>query len=413
MQGQRNNILAGLLVIAAIIAVVVAIIMLGGGLEYFGKKNYLVRFTLDEGVSGLKSGAAVQVGGVQVGTVKDVHLIREANKVGGVMVTISIDRNLQLRKGAEPLLVLPLLGSQGTINFPVLGDGALIASTEIIQGEIAAPSFLKQAGYGDEQRAQVQNMIKRFSEIGDKGAVAVEDVKSMAADAKQKWPTWSDRIDSISKNADETVAKGPAIADNVQGRLDQIKQVGETVQGVLDENRENIKDGIANFKSIGAKGDQFMDRLQGQLADSAQAMLDNGSTALADAREAVKKLMNLFDEQKPNIQRTLANLRLGSDQLRDTLVEVRRAPWRLVYRPDMRELNYELLYDSARSYAGAVSDLRATTESIESLLASESSDPALRDATLEQLLIQLKGAHENFNEAEQAFMEQLLKGVTK
>jgi hypothetical protein len=127
----------------------------------------------------------------------------------------------------------------------------------------------------------------------------------------------------------------------------------------------------------------------------------------------VNKIKTLFDEQQPNIRRTLANLRLSSDQLRDTLTEVRRAPWRLVYRPDLRELNYELLYDSARSYAGAVSDLRATTESIESLLASGQNGPTIQDGTLEQLLTQLKDAHENYTQAEQAFMEQLLKGAPK
>lgn len=409
--GQRNNILAGILVVLAILAIVAAIIMLGGGLEYFGKRPYRVRFALAEGVSGLKSGAAVQVGGVDVGTVKNVNLIRNADQVGGVMVTISIDRTIKIRKGAHPTLVLPLLGSQGTINFPDLGDGQPIASNTVLDGEIAAPGFLKQAGYGDEQRAQVQNMIKKFSDASDKADDAVGNVRSIVADVKEKWPTWSDRADSITKNVKETTAKGPEIADKVDARLDQFKEISDTVQGYLNDNREDVRAGIEHFRSISEKGDSFMDRLQGQLADSAQDMLNNGRDALAKAQGAIDKFTKLFDEQQPNIRRTLANLRLGSDQLRDTLVEVRRAPWRLVYRPDLRELNYELLYDSARSYAGAVSDLRAATESLESLVVSDQDQQILREGDLQQLLTQLKDATANFSKAEQAFMEQLLKGA--
>lgn len=400
---QRNNVLAGLLVLAAIIAIVAAVIMLGGGLEYLGKRSYMVRFELDEGVSGLKEGAAVQVGGVDVGTVKDVELIRAADQIGGIMVTISIDRSIRLRQGAHPLLVLPLLGSQGIINFPEMGTGAPLASNDVLDGQIAAPTFLKQAGYADAQREQFQNILRRFSEIGDSSVAVLSDVR-------EKWPAWSERVDSISRNVDATVARGPEIAEDLEARLEQLRELARTVQEVLDENRQDVRAGVERFASIAEKTDTFMDRLGGELADTAQAMLENGRDALTKAEHGVDRITTLFQEQRPNMRRTLANLRLASDQLRDTLAEVRRAPWRLIYRPNLRELNYELLYDAARSYAGAVSDLRATTESIESLVASGGDEQALREGTLDQLLEQLRHANENFRRAEEAFMEQLLQG---
>ena len=191
----------------------------------------------------------------------------------------------------------------------------------------------------------------------------------------------------------------------------ELERILATAQAYLDENRPDVRAAVENARSITERGDDFLARVEGELADEAAALLADGRAALDAGRDALERADELLAEQTPNLTRSLANFRLASDQLRETLLEVRRSPWRLLYRPDTRELEYELLYDAARSYAGAVSDLRAAGESLRALSAGGEDADAARDGTVEALTRRLEGAFERYEEAEALFLEALIRGA--
>lgn len=406
MRGGRNNLLAGMLVIVSVIGAVIVVVLLAGGLERLGKQNYLVRFAVADGVTGLEPGSAVLVGGRQVGVVDNLRFDLDAD--GGVeslTVTVSIDRGITLEEGAVAYLISPLLGGSGTINFPSTGDGRKLTGTDLIPGRIAPPTILAQAGYGEEQARQVQRIIANVDEASEKLNTVLDDARTVIADFRSNWPTWSERVESITKNIDETTAKGPAIADDLQKRLEEVRDLLATAQGYLDENRENVKSAIASFRNIGGEGEAFMERLNGELVDKAVGFLDSGGDALSKVEKAVDSVQGLLDEHTPNVRRMMANFRLASDQLSATLAEVRRSPWRLLYRPDQREMEFELLYDSARVYAAAVSDLRTAAEIVQSFPASSAMNGSPRAA---DLIAELDRAFNRYKEAEAEFLRQIM-----
>lgn len=407
MRGGRNNILAGSLVIACILTAVFVIVLLGGGLERLGKHDYLVRFTVVEGATGLEKGSRIMVGGQQVGVVKHIDFDIDADgSANAVNVTIGIKNTINLQKGAVALLISPLLGGSGTINFQTTGDGAPFGPTDIIEGRIAPPTMLAQAGYGEEQKQQVQSIIRNVNDATEKINTFMDDARTLATDARAKWPDWSARLDSILKNTDDTMAKGPGIAASIEERIEKIRDIIDLAREYLADNKQNIKDGLASFKNIGAEGDTFMARLNGELTDKAAGFLDEGRSALKNADTAFANAKGLLDEQSPNIRRIMANFRLASDQLTATLGEVRRSPWRLLYRPDTRELNFELLYDSARTYAAAVSDLRTASETLHVL----STGPAAHTdaARAADIAGQLDTSFDRYKEAESEFLRQIM-----
>jgi len=166
-----------------------------------------------------------------------------------------------------------------------------------------------------------------------------------------------------------------------------------------------VKEGLANFRAVGEKGDQFMTRLNTELADKTAKFLDDAKAAFATARDAVEKIDLLRAEQLPNVRRLMANFRLASDQLAAMMAEVRRSPWRLLYRPDKRELDFELLYDSTRSYAAAVSDLRNASESLNALRESNTNpDPSRIDG----MITQIEEAFDRYKDAESEFLRQIM-----
>jgi ABC-type transporter Mla subunit MlaD len=419
-RAKRNNILAGLLVIVCLSATVVIIVILGGALEALGKRDYTVRFPIETGAEGVEVGSRVTVGGVNAGTVKGRRFAMNGENIEGINVTIAVDKAIPLREGTVAYLQLPILGGTASINFSQLGDGAPLDEDDLIEGRIAPPGILSSTGFGEEQAEALRRIIDSARETTDRvneitkrfSDTVVPDVETIVGSTRERYPTWLERIDSITANADETVARGPAIAEEIEQRVAEFRGFIEDVRPIIDENREQIRIAIGNFedasantKEVTAQARSFMDRLNGEMSDRAVAILESGQAGLEEARSAITKADSIVSEQRPQIRASLANFRLASDQLRDTLIEVRRSPWRLLYRPDTRELEYELLYDAARSYAGAVTNLRGAAESLEAVSASDTPD---RDEVA-TLMSEVEQAFERYRQAEEFFLEQLIE----
>lgn len=406
MRGGRNNLLAGVLVLACIALAVFITVLLAGTLEFLGTRPYRVRFSVIDGATGLEQGSRVLVGGQPVGAVESLSFVFDnEGHAEFVDVDLRVGHGIRLHKGSIAYLVSPLLGGSGTINFRSTGEGAELSPTDLIDGRISPPTMLAQAGYGEDQKAQVQSIIRNVNDASDKINKFMDDARTIGADARAKWPDWSARLDSILKNTDDTMAKGPGIAESIEKRVQTVREVIDLAREYLVENRQNVKDGIASFRSIGSEGEKFMARLNNELMDKAAAFLDDGRAAIQNADAAITNARGLLDEQTPNIRRVMANFRLASDQLAATLGEVRRSPWRLLYRPDKRELEYELLYDSARSYAAAVSDLRAASETLH-VLATGPADSA-DAARAGEIVEQLDAALGKYKQAESEFLRQI------
>lgn len=418
-RAKRNNTLAGLLVLFSVGAFVLIVVILGGGLEAFGKRDYTVRFPIETGAEGIEIGSRVTVGGVNVGMVKGRKFAMSGQTIEGIDVTIAIDKTIPLRQGTIAYLQLPILGGTGSINFSKLGDGTQLAESDLIEGRIAPPGILTSTGFGEEQAEALRRIIATAQETTERinditrrfSDGVVPDVETIVGSTREHYPTWLERIDSITDNADKTVARGPQISEELELQVAEFRSFIQETRPLIDENRDRINNAIANFEAtstntreITEQASTFMDRLNGEISDKAIAILESGRDGLDEARAAITKADSILGEQRPQIRASLANFRLASDQLRDTLIEVRRSPWRLLYRPDTRELEYELLYDAARAYAGAVTNLRSAAESLEAISASESPD---RD-DVRALTTEIERAFERYREAEEFFLQQLI-----
>jgi len=408
MHRSRNNVLAGLLVIVAVIGTVIAVVLLGGAMEAIGRASYIVRFDISTGVGGLQQGADVQVGGIDVGSVSSVRLVDRA-----VEVKVRIDDDIELREGAIAELQLALLGGQGVVNFPTLGDGEIIQPGDSIEGRLAPPGFLAQAGVGEEQVAKIRNIIddvSRFSSsMGEHGPAIMTDARELLADAREQWNLWKPRFDGVLADVEAAAEGMPNLVENYDLRADQAREFLATAQGYLDENRDDVRSFTRSAASVGEEAETFMAELNGELTERMKTLMEQGQSALERAENVLVDADNLLAESKPEVRKSLANFRLASDQLRDTLLEVRQAPWRLLYRPDTRELNFELLYDAARSYAGAVSDLQAASASLEAYGANIDDPTLARTAEVEDLIGRIDDAFTRYQQAEETFLDVLLQ----
>jgi hypothetical protein len=133
---------------------------------------------------------------------------------------------------------------------------------------------------------------------------------------------------------------------------------------------------------------------------------------MAQAQQAISDVDALLVEQRPNLRKMMANMRLTSDQLKLAAIEVRSQPWRLLHEPDTKELSTQVLYDATRSYASAASDVRAASEALSQVSLTQRTGATMSDAdlakTLADLSERLRTSMEGFSAAERKLLETLV-----
>ncbi len=441
-----NNFKAGVFLLVSLVGFIVMCAVIGGaGDRFFTKRTtYVFRFDLSTGAMGLKKDSAIRVGGQQAGFVSAVDFKKPAGTVDTpvrtgqpapsspdaqgklppnyIYVTAHIESRLVLHTDAIINLELPLLGSVSTINIPSVGGlprpgepaAPVLGPMQIIDGSLAPPTFLAQAGYGGEQKTQMQNILERGSAISNQVGEMVDSFKARLN------PTLDSAQDAVNNVRDLT-------GEMAANRQQWAKAIGDTLTNVRTATAE-VADRAVEAKALVAlvrdgieHNRPFIDRIFFNAAEAVEKvntdLLATVRDALADGRKAVADVADITDRARPvvaeaipELRRTLANARLASDQLKLAMVEIRRTPWRLLYQPTRKELEEELMYDRVRTYAAAVSDLRSASETLSGALNGSGSGAGLPlpRNQIEAMTKDMSEAFERYRQAEKQFLDKLL-----
>ncbi|CAN5788310.1 hypothetical protein BH11PLA1_BH11PLA1_16010 [soil metagenome] len=421
-----NNLVAGGFLLAFLILAVGTTLVLAGFREGLVQRtNYIVRFTLADGAEGLDVGSNVKVGGRKSGKVKALEFVRDpqTDVISGVDVTVAIDKEIKLYRNARVYLQLPLLGSQSQINIPstgnpatltlASGENAVVEAGERIAGRLAPPAFLSQAGYGEEQADQVRLIL-------NKGAAVATRLERVAASAESQ-------LDKAMPAAAEVVADIRAMTGDFRKSVSKLTPALDTIIANVTEAVAMLSGGVADAKAVIGSVKKSVDvvlprveKISGDVAEVTEraktAILSQVEETLAAGKKAVEdfgavgaKFRALVDELTPDVRTTMANLRLGSDQMKLALIEVRRNPWRVLYQPSKKEFQEEVLFDAARTYASAVSNLRAASEALEqSLAGARGSGQPLPTEAIKAIQDRIDAAFAEYRAAEKKFLERFM-----
>lgn len=413
MAQERDNVKAGLFVLLGIVLTLTVVFVLSDFERLFEQRQRVkVRYSLRDGLQGLKEGATVTLGDVPVGEV--VHIRDERDEQGRVVskiVEFSMPRRYQMYQNAVVEINAPPLGSGTKLNIRSVGADRPLEETKPIAGGRAASPLTKDlmadAGIGDLQREQIQQIIanvrdltgrlkedapkisaslqetlakaKPLLEDGQKALAdlkaASADVKALTADVRQRSGPWLDRVDSLSGSADDSLKR---------------------VNALIKEKDPDVRKAIENARDI---SQQARDKTMAQITEA----LETANAALANAKKITQEFEALVVGQRPVLERMMANFQLTSDQLKLAAIEIRRSPWRLLYKPSDEELNTDNLYDAARSFALAAGTLDAASKSLQTVSRQQPADKE----QIAKMLDHLEALFKRYETAEEAFWKAL------
>jgi len=426
---QKANLLAGGFLLGGVVLAVAMSFVLAD-ISLTQATEYIVRFSLQDGATGLAPDAAVRVGGQQVGKVKQVRV--EPAPEGGyvVNVTVKIRADIELFEDAWAYLEVPLLGTASTINIPFIGTGEAIqvmqngsprlAPGEVLHGSIAPPAFLANAGFGPEQREQLKRMfsetersLREFADtletLRPRIEPAADDLLATFASARRSAESVEADLDGWKATVNATLDNARVASDKFPGLADQagvvLTDAGEIIRNggaILDENRPRINNILADTETV-------MAGVRSDWVPGGTNLLSRANEGLDAYADLGKRADAMFIEQQPSMEKTLANLRTMSDQLKFLAIEARSQPWRLLHRPDTKELENQLLYDSARSYAVAVGDLRAASEAMQAVITRAGVTGEIDLDQVQAMRAELQQAFEHYAEAEGKMLDRMIE----
>jgi ABC-type transporter Mla subunit MlaD len=402
------NILAGGFLIAGLIGFVVISSVISGTLDRLHPTEaYTIRFDMERGAPGVKAGSTVTMGGQPVGRVAGVAFAQEDGRATGVDVTVRVRTAHRLYRDAKVVLVRPLLGEGGTLNVVSAGTAAagLLDPGATIPASIAVPSFLADAGYGQTQVAQVQQMIDTGSAMVERADALVarldQEMLAITADARvfsallrETSGLLRDRLPELQDGAGDLIARLDTTGEGIDRVVALAERILDETRMLVETNGPRISDALGSIQRVSA-------RVEAEHAERALELITEATDAARDLGDAAARTELLLAEQGPSIERSLANARLASDQLRQASVEIRRNPWRLLARPDTKELEAEIVYDAVRSHTDAASDLRDAAAALSGVLGTGLVDPEHAEA----LRLEITGAMERYTEAQTRLLE--------
>lgn len=410
---QRNNVLAGIFLVSALLLAVFISFWVEEG---FGKlpfvnprKEYVARFSLSDGVSGLKPGSPVTLGGLEVGSVQSIeYRAGSGGEAPRIDVTIAVDSTVVIHDDAEVVMIAPLLGSLSLINISSVGGGegagVLRPGDGIDAGRPGGLANLDGLAAGatalvDDMRDMVGQMSSQIDPLAERVKGTLETYQAFADTLMVNQDRWIVKADSILDGAERVFRETiPVVGEEVVGGVGDARRLLATAQDVIDENRADLRRTVTNIEGVSS-------RARFDLLGRMERVLDEGVLAAANLSAVGGRLLGTIDRVEPALNRTMANFQLASGQAVLMVEEIRAAPWRALKEPSEKEKREEVLYSAVRRYAESVERLRDASESLESVLRGARAGG--REVAPEQVLdmtAEIKRSFGEYSRAEQDLM---------
>lgn len=394
---RRNELATGMFVILALTTLVGVIVWMGGG-EIFRPTKQKVVFFLAEiaGSAGLETGNFVQIGDDQIGRIAD---IRFEPLSGRTLYTAEIDRDdFEVHSDGNAIVVAGLIGGARLVITHRGSDSAPLADDE---------NPIELFGGINQTMADLASAAKKVNEIA--GSILNEFDANQANAILPK-------VRKVIGSLESAAAKAAQIAANIQfettqgeekaamGKIhrsiDHINKITADAQPKISDTLSAARDTIQQIRKY-AKDDiaEILTTLRQSNTELLKITKDF-STVSAHAKEIIVLHRDNIDEIIDNMAQVSANLKAASK-------EIRRNPWRLIYKPDGRELHSQNIYDAARAFSNGAEQLdqaiaKMTLLSKASIKGIPSDDPMLL-----KVRKQLEEAFGKFTKAEQALWKEL------
>jgi ABC-type transporter Mla subunit MlaD len=408
MQNERNSLKAGIFIIvsmALIVAIVIGIKGVGRFLE--PTQHATVSFTLTDDIGGLSPGDEVRIGGAKVGVVRSVEFTSdEAGQQEGILVGFTVPQRFHLRKDAVVSIQSTVTGVS-VLNISSLGKAEPLAGA-ILVGKPSSLNALFEAApeIGGLVRDIRSNTMPKVNTAIEKASGAIDKTTDAIATYKETGQTATDLLKHTRTKIDPIVERYFAVADTTKGAMQNISDLFGDTKTDFRTTVANLRDATGTVKQslpgIMQKADTLMVKITSTV-EGAGAALEDVKAIAANTRDASASARSILVSNRSKIDNMISSLKVTGDNLKAATAEVRRSPWRLLYKPAAGEMANLNLYDAARQFADGANDMNDAASALRDAL----KDPDAKQTDIEKLVEKLDTSFANFSSIEKQLWDQV------
>jgi len=436
---------AGLVVLIAL-AIFLGFLFYAGGADSLFADYRHVGMRFKPGPTAPKVGDPVLMNGFEIGKIESVEQAEERRT--GAQLTIEDRAALRLGDGqngtAREIYVRAVarlrkdqiipVGTTAEISTSLTGSRSLQLklglSTENLSDESTKerPIVVVAAGdFADLQRS-VQALADKIGGLVDKGGLVVDKVGAAIDDVRAMLATVRAKIDVID-------TKG--IQDNVLAATGSLRDTLASVQKKIDDIGDKLASAAGHVDAATGKAKEVVDRTGDQLSalmtdlrklvadldavvgdarPKVNTILDNVTVATAyaarftaDVAALGPKLDAIVGSTGAGLDKVLARLSEVGHNLADVSEDLRANPWKLLNKPENREIAYENLRNAASNFVRASGNVEETIRELKLLEQRRDLVPAEQTRLVKEALARLEADLSKYAQAE-SFFTQLLRG---
>lgn len=402
MKKQRNALKAGLFIVACIILIIVILIGIKGvGNLFEPVQIHTASFPLEDNIGGLRVGDDVRIGGFRVGTVRAIDVADagpHASIPPRIVIHYSIPKKFVVREDAKLTIETTVTGSS-VLNFVTLGKGTPMTSGQTLVGQPGTlQTILSTLSAAAPQLNDIltevhQSTLPKVNQTVDKYAAAADSFHAAGENAAQL-------IADLRQKADPVIAHYHQVADSANTMLDTINDLlGGNLKGDLQGVFANLNSATADIRKRLPDILDQADRLITQLnttVDGINSSLTDVKHAFVNARQFTGSARDILISNTTRIDDMIAALKKTSDNLQFASEEIRRSPWRLLYKPKPDEMANLNIFDSARQFAQGAQAMADSAGALRDALSLPHPD----QKQIQTLMQQLDASFSNFQSVE-------------
>jgi phospholipid/cholesterol/gamma-HCH transport system substrate-binding protein len=313
MARPGEEIKVGVVVMVAVVLFLTALVFVGGvNLLRKKKVTYTTYFKF---AGGLEPGSFVRFGGFKVGTVESAEI--DPQDTTRIRVELLVAARTPIRTNSKARIsTLGFLGenyvevSPGTRDAPLLRPGSVIPSMEVVQ---LADVFNNVNNVTLNANKLVNDLDDRFLVLADNANQLLKNLNGVAGEENRQ------HLTSVLANADTMLKDSRPRVDKTLANL-------EAASAKLSPTIDNANTTITKTDALAGHLDQLVLENRKQI----HATLLQLQTSLADARRMINDLDDTLNSNRGNLDETLENIRVSSQNLKQFTDTVKQRPFSLI-----------------------------------------------------------------------------------
>lgn len=409
MNNERNALKAGTFIIVSIGLIIAIIVGIKGIGRFLEPMQYATAsFALTDDIGGLSAGDEVRIGGAKVGVVRGVEFVASSDdpQSSKILVSFTLPKRFIVKQDA-------VIGIQSTVtgvsvlNFTSLGKGQPLAGQTLVGRPSPLNALFDSAPDISAiiRDARTVTMPKVNSAI-DKAGIAMDKANDAIATYKQTGESATELIKTVRGKVDPIIERYMVVTETAKGMLQNVSDVFGDTKTDFRTTVANLRDATNTVKQtlpgVMQKVDGMLTKITLAIESTNQA-LDDVKAIASNAKDASAGARALLVTNRGKIDNMISALKTTGDNLKAATAEVRRSPWRLLYKPAPNEMANLNLYDAARQFAEGANDLNDAATALRDAL----KDPDVKQTDVEKLVEKLDTSFGNFGQIEKQLWSQV------